>query len=388
MLLLNNYMENKTKEMPVKSEAEIAVQRISRAVISSVCLVTFTLIVTFYGLLTESTDATSGIIVGITLLFYLGLTYLLVYTRSRVAAWILLSFFCLEIIISLVEGGGGLGLVTWILIAGFAVGVQGAHQYQKNKPTNPIEIDRWIPPTLGVLAGLTILVTIIFVGLIDNSRSENPTESRIQSSPQNTLSTPKNSSAKEIYEKFSPAVVTLYFEDSKSEVQGSGVIVHENGLVVTNQHVLEGITQSSRDYARDVYGSEHPISNILIVDSDYDLGLIEITGNSHPAIEVGNSDEVVTGDKVYSIGSPEGFESTISEGIVSSIRYVGGVKIFQITNPISHGSSGGALVNENGELIGITSSFWSEGQNINFAVPSNYINELAQRFVDQNQTSE
>ncbi len=131
--------------------------------------------------------------------------------------------------------------------------------------------------------------------------------------------------------------------DQKSGAQGRGVIIRENGLVVPNHHVLEGITSTSRDYARDTDGSEHPISGLLITDEKFDLGLISITGKNHPTISIADSNNVSIGEKVYTIGSPQGFESTISEGIISSVRYIDGVKIFQITNPISQGSSGGAL---------------------------------------------
>jgi uncharacterized membrane protein len=377
----------KNDKILIKSEAVVAVEKINRAVISSICLITINLLVAVYGVLTSSTSNTDNLYVGITLLLYIGLTYLLAYSRSRTAAWILLIYFCLEVLIALSTNSSGLGIITILFIIGFIIGVQGTHQYQKNKPSTSIPVDHWIPPILGTLAGVSILLIFILISAINSNKITSTATIQETQSSSEVSRDKQGSSARDIYEKLSPAVVTLYFEDAKSGAQGSGVIIHENGLVVTNHHVLEGITSTSRDYARDTDGSEHPISGLLITDEKFDLGLISITGKNHPTISIADSDNVSIGEKVYTIGSPQGFESTISEGIISSVRYIDGVKIFQITNPISQGSSGGALLNESGDLIGITQSIWSDGQNINFAIPSNYIEELAQRYIDQNPES-
>jgi hypothetical protein len=79
------------------------------------------------------------------------------------------------------------------------------------------------------------------------------------------------------------------------------------------------------------------------------------------------------GDNVYAVGNPEGLEGTFSQGLVSGIRQRGSDSILQITAPISPGSSGGPVLNTKGEVVGVAVSTSTEGQNLNFAVPANYL---------------
>lgn len=82
------------------------------------------------------------------------------------------------------------------------------------------------------------------------------------------------------------------------------------------------------------------------------------------------------GATVYAVGNPRGLEGTFSDGIISSIRPVGSDKLIQITAPLSPGSSGGPVLNIKGEVIGVSFSYIQKGQNLNFAIPSNYLNQL------------
>jgi len=87
-----------------------------------------------------------------------------------------------------------------------------------------------------------------------------------------------------------------------------------------------------------------------------------------------NSDDIKAGQKVFALGSPVGLQNTISDGIISNInQHIGDNNFIQITAPISHGSSGGALVNEYGEVLGITSAGIDDAQNIGFAIPINIV---------------
>ena len=89
--------------------------------------------------------------------------------------------------------------------------------------------------------------------------------------------------------------------------------------------------------------------------------------------------DVRTGQRVYAIGAPLGLELTISEGIVSSLREVENGKVIQTTAPVSPGSSGGGLFNAEGQLIGIVTFQTRSGQNLNFAVPADWISEMRAR---------
>ena len=90
---------------------------------------------------------------------------------------------------------------------------------------------------------------------------------------------------------------------------------------------------------------------------------------------MGNSDIVEVGDTVYAVGNPSGLDGTFSDGIISGIRWDGTDKLLQISAPISPGSSGGAVLNSKGWVIGISAAS-RDGQNLNFAIPSNYIKKL------------
>jgi hypothetical protein len=96
-------------------------------------------------------------------------------------------------------------------------------------------------------------------------------------------------------------------------------------------------------------------------------------------LSLGNSDAVQVGEAIYAIGNPEGLEGTFSQGIISSIRKVGADKLLQITAPISPGSSGGPVLNIKGEVIGVSVATSAKGQNLNFAIPSNYLMALLGR---------
>jgi serine protease Do len=90
-------------------------------------------------------------------------------------------------------------------------------------------------------------------------------------------------------------------------------------------------------------------------------------------VRLGDSDLVQVGERVVAIGNPRGLEQTVTDGLISAIRDTGkGYKLFQMSVPISTGSSGGPLFNMAGEAIGITAAYLEGGQNLNFAIPINY----------------
>jgi hypothetical protein len=109
-----------------------------------------------------------------------------------------------------------------------------------------------------------------------------------------------------------------------------------------------------------------------------DIAVLKASGSDFPTVALGDSDKVQVGEEVVSIGSPLSLEATVSNGIISSIRELKdeNQRLFQTTAPISPGSSGGALLNMGGELIGITTAEMVGGQNLNFAVPINVVKPL------------
>lgn len=184
--------------------------------------------------------------------------------------------------------------------------------------------------------------------------------------------------AREIAQNSFPSVVMLVMEDSNGQPLslGSGFFVKE-GIVTTNLHVIEG---ASKGYAK-IAGkkSKYDIAGIVAIDAKRDLVLLAIKGAKAPSLPLGNSQNVAVGDEVYAIGNPQGLEGTFSQGIISGIREVDPDKLLQITAPISPGSSGGPVLNSKGEVIGVAVATFRGGQNLNFAIPSNYLEHLTRK---------
>jgi hypothetical protein len=151
---------------------------------------------------------------------------------------------------------------------------------------------------------------------------------------------------------------------------GSGFVLG-NGQVATNCHVIAG---AASGFVRLVDRStKYQIVGTLAVDEVHDLVVVAATGLEAPGLHLAENDEVAVGDKVYAIGNPQGLEGTFSEGIISAIRRVGGNRVLQMTAPISQGSSGGPVLNGNGEVIGIAVSTFTGGQNLNLAIPVSFL---------------
>ena len=181
--------------------------------------------------------------------------------------------------------------------------------------------------------------------------------------------------ASEVYEQAARSTVVVENIDAQGKVQsmGSGVVLAD-GNVVTNCHVVK---DANRLKVRSG-DKEHP-ATLRYSDWDRDVCSLSSAGLSAPAAVVGSSKTLKVGAKVYAIGAPKGLSLTLSDGIVSSLRPVDGGHYIQTTAAISPGSSGGGLFDENGALVGLTTFYLSEGQSLNFAVPVEWVKELAQR---------
>ena len=177
-----------------------------------------------------------------------------------------------------------------------------------------------------------------------------------------------------IYSMCSPAVFYIELYNSNEIVigSGSGFFIDSSGIAVTNYHVIEGassakITLSDNNAVYDVVG-------VYDYSEQEDWAIIKINGSGFNTLQIGDMSTVVGAATIYAIGSPLGLQSTISQGIISNPNRIdGGVNHIQITAAISPGSSGGALINKYGDVIGITTSQYIQGQNLNLALPISYI---------------
>ena len=202
-----------------------------------------------------------------------------------------------------------------------------------------------------------------------------------------------------------PSTVLLEMEDSNGQSHGggSGFFVRK-GEIATNFHVVEGAyTGYAKLFNQDI---RYEIAGYTALNVDTDLVILKIKNPEDkdvdtPILPLGDSNNLQTGDPIYAVGNPAGLEGTISDGIISGIRSrdlsqdIPYTRV-QITAPISPGSSGGAVLNSMGEVIGVSVSGMSSlrpipsqniqsqqyinvAQNLNFAIPSNYIKSLLQK---------
>jgi S1-C subfamily serine protease len=180
------------------------------------------------------------------------------------------------------------------------------------------------------------------------------------------------------------SVVTVETKDQQGKplAQGSGFIVASDGKVITNYHVIQGAASGEIRFAD---GASYSVKGLIGSNPERDLAVLklETTLNQFRFLSLGNSDTVEVGEQVIAIGSPLGLEATVSPGFISGVREVNGLKLLQTTAPISPGNSGGALINLNGEVVGVPSFTLTRvsrdatvSQNLNFALPSNYVREL------------
>ena len=186
----------------------------------------------------------------------------------------------------------------------------------------------------------------------------------------NTPPTRQVITAKELIATRKPAIVRI--ESSKGVA--TGFAISNDGKIVTNLHVVQGSPELQVVFSD---GSKKEVKRVLSYRREYDLAILKVEGETADFLSLGNSDKVSSGDKVIAIGNPFGvFDYTVSDGLISAVRDMGGRRILQTTAPISVGSSGGPVFNEYGEVIGIATFIAQGGQNLNFAIPSNYLRKM------------
>ena len=179
-------------------------------------------------------------------------------------------------------------------------------------------------------------------------------------------------SGQEIFKKCNTAVFMIFTSTGMQAFQGSGFFISPEGLAVSNYHVFEG-TGMGVEGIKTSNDQQYKIDHVIFKDKTNDVMVftVKAAGTKFNFIPVSSHNPLV-GEKVYAIGSPRGLENTFSSGEISQFRENG--RVIQISVPIDHGSSGGALINEYGEVIGITSGgFDDSGANLNFAVNINVV---------------
>lgn len=161
-------------------------------------------------------------------------------------------------------------------------------------------------------------------------------------------------------------MLDVFDKENKLIRSGSGFVAFDNYTLITNEHVVEdaALIIGSSDA-----GNQYMITKLIAVDEKKDIAILEFFSPTDlsPLLLRDNA-EIKRAETVVTIGSPLGFKNSVSIGNISALYEEDGTSLIQFTAPISPGSSGGALFNDQGQVIGITSAIFTEGQNINLAV--------------------
>ncbi|HEX4943964.1 MAG TPA: trypsin-like peptidase domain-containing protein [Usitatibacteraceae bacterium] len=176
-------------------------------------------------------------------------------------------------------------------------------------------------------------------------------------------------SAQELLAELSPSTarITVHDVSGRAVGQGSGVVIGA-GTVITNCHVAAAGGSVSVKVGREQFSA-----SVEVADEEYDLCRLSVTGLDSPAVTIGTASSLRTGQKVYAIGSPQGLEFSINEGVVSGMHDLPQGRVIQTTAPVPPGSSGGPLFDAYGRLVGIMTFQHRAGRNLSFAVPADWI---------------
>ncbi len=215
-----------------------------------------------------------------------------------------------------------------------------------------------------------------------NNRQNSPISPVRQPSAGHTASVHRGNMEKTFEElaQLASSIVMIAVHDSRHEVigTGSGIMIGRGGYILTNDHVVSG----GRFFSVRMEDDEeiYPTDEIIKYNYNLDLAVIRISRQLNPLPIYNGAQKLVRGQKVVAIGSPLGLFNSVSDGIISGFRNIRNVDMIQFTAPISPGSSGGAVLNMQGEVIGISTAGFDDGQNINLAVSYEDIRMFARGF--------
>jgi 2-alkenal reductase len=187
-------------------------------------------------------------------------------------------------------------------------------------------------------------------------------------------------------QKVEPAVVLIQNQGRRSSGTGSGVIVSEDGHVITNNHVVEGAVELSVVY----HDGREAAARLIGAYLPFDLAVVQVDGPVPAVAELGDSDALQLGTRVIAIGSALGrFQNTVTTGIVSGIgRQLGSMSnLIQTDASINHGNSGGPLINLAGQVVGINSMVvradgGDVAEGLGFSIPSNIARAVSDQLID------
>lgn len=264
-----------------------------------------------------------------------------------------------------------------------------------------------------VVGGLLIAAVLIWaLGLLPGTRPLNAlrgSEETTSNGTQRITITPGGSMAEvseAVAQKVLPSVVNVTLQQNAFNPltgerglqelgNGSGVIIREDGYILTNNHVVEGA-----DTVLVTVGVEDKEAKVVGTDPSSDLAVLKIEGDGYPAVDLGDSKDLRVGQYVMAVGSPFGFERTATVGIISALnrsQLIAGrndittyTNLIQTDAAINPGNSGGALVDSEGKLVGINTLIQSpsgsvgapQSAGIGFAIPGDFALDIASQLIE------
>lgn len=251
----------------------------------------------------------------------------------------------------------------------------------------------FLPQQPKKIIGISLLCMVVFSGLISpvtvraiddkiadvvETVSDSIVNIKTEEWSKNTEETKKSSSLK----KFLPGGEE---EEEVFENQGSGVVLDPKGIIVTNEHLISKATMIRVKFMN---GKEYDAS-VLGSDPEFDIALLKITGkNDFPYLQVRKRAPARVGERAIVIGNPYGLSSSVTMGVVSAtgrnlrIDSKVYVNLIQTDAAINPGNSGGALLDGNGDLLGIVTAIYGEGKGIGFAIPIDDVMNMLSEFLE------
>lgn len=286
------------------------------------------------------------------------------YLRKRFVFLTLILFYPLGLIL-LWSGARFKKITKIILTLTFVSGVIFLHayynkKYEKLMAKNPVE---------RIVATISKSKKKIYIKLVDKNTLSGLQLATIPRKAKTKLA------VSDVASRCSSATVSIRTKDKDGQDIGigSGFIISSDGIIVTNFHVLESA------YQAEVKIGENQFKEASLIKGDpaMDIALLKIDTSDLSVLPIGNSDDLINGQFIVVLGSPWGFEHSVSSGIIGGLRSKDNIKLIQMTAPVSPGSSGGPVINEFGEVIGITTvASFLLAQNLNFAIPINNLRKL------------
>jgi S1-C subfamily serine protease len=179
-------------------------------------------------------------------------------------------------------------------------------------------------------------------------------------------------------------IEVIAFDDQNRPLKtGTGFFITSDGIAVTNYHVIQGASSVA---AMTNDGAFFAFEGVLYAPPGVDLALLKFSAHDAPWLKLGRSDTAAEGQRVLVIGNPTGLQGTVSDGLIAAFRQ--NHSLIQITAPISPGSSGSPVLDENGLVVGVATLQRVEGQNLNFAIAVESVNGALNSLIAQQRSEQ